>query len=206
MRLSKFSLSNRLSLHGLAGLVAVRSDETFSEGVDLRRTDRFVPCRLSSVLEIPPASARERFCLFTGHPAPAWWPPNCVMVPRALIWASTWRGFSGDLSSDPLPTDVACDEDAANELQPYRMPPTAVWQRSRGRAPPATRPGSNAGSSSRQLRADHGSCFANSQTLAGPCRRRDDANRRDAISTPRSGNQKVSISAGGRALSRRRDN
>ncbi|MFX1767835.1 hypothetical protein PWP93_35730 [Paraburkholderia sp. A1RI-2L] len=72
MRLSKFSLFNRLSLHALAALIAVRTDEASSEGVDLRRADRFVPSRLSSILQIPEASALEGFCFLTGHPALAW--------------------------------------------------------------------------------------------------------------------------------------
>ena len=72
MRLSKFSLFNRLSLHALAALIAVRSGEASSEGVDLRRADRFVPSRLSSILQIPEASALEGFCFLAGHPALAW--------------------------------------------------------------------------------------------------------------------------------------
>ena len=63
---------NRLPLHALAALIAVRSNEASSDGVDLRRADRFVPPRLSSILEIPEASALEGFCFLTGHPALAW--------------------------------------------------------------------------------------------------------------------------------------
>src|SRR5258705_8174976 len=62
MRLSKFSLFNRLPLHALAALITVRSDEASSDGVDLRRADRFVPSRLSSILGIPEASALDGFC------------------------------------------------------------------------------------------------------------------------------------------------
>jgi hypothetical protein len=58
--------------------------------------------------------------------------------------------------------------------------------------------GSGAGSSSRELRAGHRPCCANPQTLAGPYRRRDDANRRHAVSASRSGNRKVPVSTGGR--------
>jgi hypothetical protein len=96
MRLSKFSLFNRLSLHALAGLIAIRSDEAFSAGMDLRRADRFVPSRLSSVLEIPLASAREGFCLFTGHPALAWaatelrYCPACLDLGFHAAWFQ-WR-------------------------------------------------------------------------------------------------------------------
>ncbi|WP_429559508.1 hypothetical protein [Paraburkholderia youngii] len=69
MRLSKFSLFNRLTQHALAALIAVRSDDASSDGVDLRRADRFVLSRLSSILQIPEASALKGFCFLTDHPA-----------------------------------------------------------------------------------------------------------------------------------------
>lgn len=72
MRLSKFSLFNRLPLNALAALIAVRSNEAPSDGVDLLRADRFVLPRLCSILGIPEASALEGFCFLTGHSAPAW--------------------------------------------------------------------------------------------------------------------------------------
>src|SRR5262249_22207140 len=71
MRLSKFSLFNRLPLNALAALIAVRSNEASSDGLDLRRADRFVLPQLSSILEIPEASALEGFCFLTGHSSPA---------------------------------------------------------------------------------------------------------------------------------------
>ena len=70
MRLSKFSLFNRLSLHALAGLIAVRSDEAFSDGVDLRRADRFVPSKLSSILEDSEKFGTRGLLLFDGPPCP----------------------------------------------------------------------------------------------------------------------------------------
>ncbi|WP_143751041.1 hypothetical protein [Burkholderia sp. HI2714] len=96
MRLSKFSLFNRLSLHALVGLVTVRSDEACSTGVDLRRADPFVPSRLSSILEIPEASALDGFCLFTGHPALTWattelrYCPACLDLGFHAAWFQ-WR-------------------------------------------------------------------------------------------------------------------
>jgi hypothetical protein len=84
MRLSKFSLFNRLSLHALAGLIAVRSDEAFSAGTDLRRADRFVPSRLARILEIPEASALEGFCFLKGHPALAWAATELRYCPACL--------------------------------------------------------------------------------------------------------------------------
>jgi hypothetical protein len=72
MRLSKFSLLNRLSLHALVVLVTVRSDEAHYAGVDLRRADRFVLSRLASLLEIAHVAALDGFCLPGGHPALAW--------------------------------------------------------------------------------------------------------------------------------------
>jgi hypothetical protein len=72
MRLSKFSLFNRLSLHALVVLVTVRSDEAPYAGVDLRRADRFVLTRLASLLEIAHVAALDGFCLPGGHPALAW--------------------------------------------------------------------------------------------------------------------------------------
>ena len=72
MRLPKFSMFNRPSLHALVALIAARSDEASSDGVHLRRADRFALSRLSSILEHPEASAIEGFCVLTGHPALAW--------------------------------------------------------------------------------------------------------------------------------------
>lgn len=96
MRLSKFSLFNRLSLHALAGLVAVRADEAFSAGVDVRRADRFVPARLTRILEIPEASTRDGFCLSNGHPALVWaatelrYCPACLELGFHAAWFQ-WR-------------------------------------------------------------------------------------------------------------------
>jgi len=69
MRLPKFSMFNRPSLHALVALIAARSDEASSDGVHLRRADRFALSRLSSILEHPEASAIEGFRVLTGHPA-----------------------------------------------------------------------------------------------------------------------------------------
>lgn len=142
MRLSKFSLFNRLSLHALAGLVAVRADEAFSEGVDVRRADRFVPARLTRILEIPEASTRDGFCLFNGHPALAWAATELRYCPACLELASTRRGFSGDSSNDALCMEVVCGEDAGNVACPSRICSTVAWQRIRCRAPAAVPAGS----------------------------------------------------------------
>ncbi|MGF6873464.1 hypothetical protein [Paraburkholderia sp. MM5477-R1] len=88
MRLSKFSALNRLSLHALASLVAVRADETCCAGVDLRRADRFVSSRLCSLLEIAEAAALDGFCLPSGHPALAWAAIELRYCPKCLE-----RGF-----------------------------------------------------------------------------------------------------------------
>lgn len=94
MRLSKFSLLNRLSLHALAGLVAARSDEARSGGVDLRCADRFVLFQLASLLKIP--QALDGFCLPTSHPALAWaatelrYCPACLELGFHAAWFQ-WR-------------------------------------------------------------------------------------------------------------------
>ncbi|MDY7804189.1 hypothetical protein [Burkholderia stagnalis] len=88
MRLSKFSLCNRLSLHALAVLVAVRVDEASCTGVDLRRVDRFVPSQLRNLLEIAETAALDGFCLPSGHPALAWAATELRYCPKCLE-----RGF-----------------------------------------------------------------------------------------------------------------
>jgi len=96
MRLSKFSLLNRLSLHALASLVAVRADEACCAGVDLRRADRFVPSQLCRLLEIAQAAALDGFCLPSSHPALAWsatelrYCPKCLEAGFHAAWFQ-WR-------------------------------------------------------------------------------------------------------------------
>ena len=84
MRLSKFSLLNRLPLHALASLVAARTSEASGAGVDLRRADRFVPARLCSLLEIAQASVLNGFCLPSAHLALAWAAAELRHCPRCL--------------------------------------------------------------------------------------------------------------------------
>ena len=82
MRLSKFSLFNRLSLHALVVLVTVRSDEAPYAGVDLRRADRFVLTRLASLLEIAHVAALDGFCLPGGHPRSGMGGYRIALLPR----------------------------------------------------------------------------------------------------------------------------
>jgi hypothetical protein len=84
MRLSKFSLCNRLSVHALANLIAVRPDEALSDGVDLRRADRFVLDKISSLLEISDASTRMGFCCFRTHAALGWASTELRYCPACL--------------------------------------------------------------------------------------------------------------------------
>ncbi|MDB0543488.1 hypothetical protein LBW62_19855 [Ralstonia solanacearum] len=88
MRLSKFSLCNRLSLRALASLVAAQSDETGCASVDLRHADRFALSRLASLLEIPHAAALAGFCLPSAHPTLAWAATELRYCPKCLE-----RGF-----------------------------------------------------------------------------------------------------------------
>lgn len=88
MRLSKFSLFNRLSLHALSILVAIRADEA----VDLRRADQFALSQLASLLDITQAAALDGFCLPSGHPALAWaatelrYCPTCLEAGFHAAW------------------------------------------------------------------------------------------------------------------------
>jgi hypothetical protein len=61
MRLSKFSLCNRLTLRELSCLV-LPPKEISACGVDLRRADRFDQDRLSKLLEVSPAAVAAGFC------------------------------------------------------------------------------------------------------------------------------------------------
>ncbi|WP_320533908.1 hypothetical protein [Robbsia andropogonis] len=96
MRVSKFSLFNRLPLHALASLVAVRASEASSGGVDFRRADRFVPSRLCSLLEIAEAAVPNGFCLPSAHPALTWaatelrYCPGCLEQGFHAAWFQ-WR-------------------------------------------------------------------------------------------------------------------
>ncbi|MEM5373191.1 hypothetical protein V4C53_45565 [Paraburkholderia azotifigens] len=96
MRLSKFSLLNRLPLHALASLVAAHTSEASGAGVDLRRADRFVPARLCSVLEIAEASVQNGFSLPSAHLALAWaaaelrYCPICLELGFHAAWFQ-WR-------------------------------------------------------------------------------------------------------------------
>ena len=65
MRLSKFSLCNRLTLHELSNLVLLPPKQIPTNGVDLRRADRFDPARLSDLLKISPMDVRTAFCYST---------------------------------------------------------------------------------------------------------------------------------------------
>ncbi|KIG11167.1 hypothetical protein BurMR1_1827 [Burkholderia sp. MR1] len=96
MRLSKFSLYNRLSVHSLARLIAVRPDEALADGVDLRRADRFVIDKLADVLETSDGSARAGFCCATARPALGWastelrYCPTCLEQGFHAAWFQ-WR-------------------------------------------------------------------------------------------------------------------
>jgi len=96
MRLSKFSLYNRLPVHSLARLIAVRPDEALADGVDLRRADRFVVDKLADVLETSDGSARTGFCCATARPALGWastelrYCPTCLEQGFHAAWFQ-WR-------------------------------------------------------------------------------------------------------------------
>jgi hypothetical protein len=68
MRLSKFSLLNRLTLHELSSLVLLPRKEIPTNGVDLRRADRFDPARLGDLLAASPADVIAAFCYTTPGP------------------------------------------------------------------------------------------------------------------------------------------
>ncbi|MDR6412784.1 UNVERIFIED_ORG: hypothetical protein ABIC62_006118 [Burkholderia sp. 1595] len=69
MRLSKFSLFNRLTLHELSNLVLLPLKEIPTNGVDLRRADRFDPARLGDLLAVSPTDVIAAFCYSTpGQP------------------------------------------------------------------------------------------------------------------------------------------
>jgi hypothetical protein len=65
IRLSKFSLCNRLTLHELSNLVLLPPKEIPTSGVDLRRADRFDPARLGDLLQISPTDVTTAFCYST---------------------------------------------------------------------------------------------------------------------------------------------
>lgn len=128
MRLSKFSLLNRLSLHALASLVAIRADEACCAGVDLRRADRFVPSRLCSLLEIAQAAALDGFCLPSSHPALAWsttelrYCPKCLERGFHAAWFQ-WR-FIKRCPVHGSPLQGGCQKCAAVIPFPSRAPIT----------------------------------------------------------------------------------
>ncbi|WP_175972080.1 hypothetical protein [Burkholderia sp. BCC0322] len=96
MRLSKFSLFNRLSLHALAELVTARSGEAAPASADLRRADQFVSSRLAGLLEVPEATVLDGFCFGAGHPALVWadtelrYCPACLELGFHAAWFQ-WR-------------------------------------------------------------------------------------------------------------------
>lgn len=65
MRLSKFSLCNRLTSHELSNLVLLPPKQISTNGVDLRRADRFDPVRLRDLLQISPTDVTTAFCYNT---------------------------------------------------------------------------------------------------------------------------------------------
>ncbi len=67
MRLSKFSLCNRLALGTLAKLFAVNHNDALGEGVDLRRADRWNEPALAQILGIDEGVVRDGFCTATRN-------------------------------------------------------------------------------------------------------------------------------------------
>ena len=75
MRLSKFSLCNRVSVAELVDLFSMRDDQGNANAIDLRRIDGWNQHALASMLEIPIGFVRESFC--------------AVGAQQALVRAST---------------------------------------------------------------------------------------------------------------------
>jgi len=95
MRLSKFSLYNRLTLHELSNLVLALPRKAIPKsGVDLRRADRFDLARLNDVLQISPYDMAASFCYSTPIPANASkelrYCPECVKQSFHTAWFQ-WR-------------------------------------------------------------------------------------------------------------------
>jgi len=92
MRLSKFSLCNRLTLGALAELFAVNHNDAFCEGVDLRRADRWNESALDEILGIDEGVVREGFCTavrgggFAMASSQLRHCPDCLLVGFHAAW------------------------------------------------------------------------------------------------------------------------
>ena len=120
---------DRLPVHSLAHLIAVRPDEALADGVDLRRADRFVIDKLANVLEISDGSARTGFCCATARPALGWASTDYATAPRASSRAFMPRGFSGDPSNAARFTGVVCATDVGNAQLSSHTSSLVTWPR-----------------------------------------------------------------------------